>query len=105
MEPILVEMSNDAAFNRITPNADGLASAYQRTNITTSGVMVLETAGGFSLPEVFLPWFQPIPVEEAFRNTLPNTLPLRCDELAEGYKAMASENNLLAEKSLPIEIY
>jgi len=99
-----VQISQDAAYKRITSNADGLVSAYQRTNITISGAMVVETAGGFFLPEIVLPWFQPIPVEETFFNTLPYALPLNCDELAEGYKAMASENDLLAEKSLPIAL-
>ena len=104
MKLMHVQMSQDAVYNRITSNADGLASAYQRTNTTTSGAMVVETAGGFLLPEIVLPWFQPIPVRETFFNTLPYTRPLNCDELAEGYKAMASENNLLAEKSLPIAL-
>jgi hypothetical protein len=104
MKPIHVRMSQDAAYNRITSTADGLASAYQRTNITTAGVMVAETAGGFLLPEIVLPWFQPIPLEETFFNTLPYTLPLNCDELAEGYKAMAAENDLLAEEFLPIAL-
>ena len=102
MKPMHVQMSQDAAYKRIMSNADGLASAYQRTNVTTSGAMLAETAGGFLLPVIVLPWFQPIPVGETFFNTLPYTLPLNCDELAEGYKAMASGNNLLAEKSLPI---
>ena len=104
MKLMHVQMSQDAAYNRITSNADGLASAYQRTNVTTSGAMLAETAGGFLLPEIVLPWFQPIPVQETFFNSLPHILPPSCDELAEGYKAMASENNLLAEKSLPIAL-
>ena len=56
------------------------------------------------LPQIVLPWFQPIPVEETFFNSLPHILLPSCDELAEGYKAMASENNLQAEKSLPIAL-
>lgn len=104
MKPMHVQMSQDAAYNRIMPNADGLASAYQRTNVTTSGAMLAETAGGFLLPQIVLPWFQPIPVEETFFNNLPHILSPSCDELAEGYKAMASEGNLLAEKLLPIAL-
>lgn len=104
MKLMHVQMSQDADFKRIMSNADGLVSAYQRTNVTTSGAMLAETAGGFLLPEIVLPWFRPIPVEETFFNSLQHILSPICNELAEGYKAMASEDNLLAEKSLPIAL-
>ena len=104
MKLMHVQMSQDAVYKRTMSNADGLASAYQRTNVTTSGAMLAETTGGFLLPQIVLPWFQPIPVEETFFNSLPHILSFNCDELAEGYKAMASEDNLQAEKSLPIAL-
>ena len=44
------QMSQDAAYKRIMPNADGLASAYQRTNVTTSGQCLQKPQEDFCYP-------------------------------------------------------
>jgi hypothetical protein len=84
-------------------NADGLTSGYQRTNVTSSGALVAETAGGNILTELFIPWFEIFPYNDIVNN--PSVKSIHTfDELAEGYKAMALENDLLAEELLPIAL-
>ena len=83
----------------------GLASGYQRTNITTSGVSVAETTGGFMVAElVTLPSYEPIPFTEPSVKIQPDPEAARREKLKEGYKSMARENNLLAEDSLPLAL-
>lgn len=68
----------------------GLTSGYQRTNITTSGVSVAKTTGGYML------------YTEHYVEIPPDLWVPGRDELAEGYRSMAVENSLLAEECLPI---
>jgi hypothetical protein len=81
----------------------GLTSSYQRTNITTSGVSVVETTGGYMVAELLgLPCYESLPFPELLPETQLDLLVLSRDALEEGYKSMASENSILAEESLPI---
>ena len=83
----------------------GLVSGYQRTNITTSGASVVETTGGHLLVEPLnLPWYEALPLEEPQGGVPTEAVSRVHKDLAEGYKAMAAENRLLAEESLPIAL-
>ena len=83
----------------------GLVSGYQRTNIATSGVSVVETTGGYLLVEPLrLPWYEPLSLEEPQVGVSTEAVSGAHKDLAEGYRAMAAENRLLAEESLPVAL-
>lgn len=89
------------ATNKEPSTTAGLASGYQRSNITTSGASVAMTTGGFMVTEFLtLPSYEPIPFTEPYIETLPDSEASRLEELKKCYKSMARENNLLAEDSL-----
>jgi len=88
---------------RIPSTTAGLASGYQRTSITTSGISAVANADGYMLVEVAtLPWYSPIPLAEPYVDIQSDLETLARDKLAEGYRAMAAENSQLAEEFLPI---
>jgi hypothetical protein len=90
------------AMKRRPSTTAGLASGYQRTNITTSGVSVAETTGGFTITEIItLPSINLIPFTEQIQ---PDTDETRCEKLKEAYETMARENDLLAEDFFPIAL-
>jgi hypothetical protein len=90
---------------RIKSTTAGLTSGYQRTNIATLGVSAVETTSGYTLIEVAtLPWYSPLPLNEPDVEIHPDLAVPGQDELAAGYKAMATENSLLAEESLPVAL-
>lgn len=83
----------------------GLTSGYQRTGNTTSGVAAVQTTGGYILFEIVsLPWYSPLPLNELDVEIHPDLVISGQDELVAGYKAMAAENSLLAEESLPVAL-
>jgi hypothetical protein len=89
--------------NRIRSTTAGLTSGYQRTANSSSGVSVVETTAGYLLVEIStLPWYSPLPSNEPNIEIPSDLAIIGLDELAAGYKAMAGENSLLAEESLPI---
>ncbi|PIU22952.1 MAG: hypothetical protein CO103_02525 [Chloroflexi bacterium CG_4_9_14_3_um_filter_45_9] len=84
---------------------DGLASAYQRTNITTVDVSaVMETGGHMLISVVSVPWSLPFSLTEPSVRAQPNEIEREQDELAKGYRAMAAENKRLAEEYLPVAL-
>jgi len=88
---------------RIRSTTAGFSSGYQRVNTATSGIGAVATTGGDILTEVVtLPWYSPIPLNETDIEIPSDLLAPQQDELALGYEAMATENSLLAEESLPI---
>jgi len=83
----------------------GLASGYQRTNITTSGVSVAMTTGGFIVAEIVsLPSSKPIPLTGPYVKIQPDREAARLEKLKDCYKSMARENSLLAGDSLPLAL-
>ncbi len=89
------------SFNSIGFNTtDGLSSAYIRTNITTTGVSVVEDATGLMLSPIYtIPWNMRVSLDD-----LAQIIPARIeeeDDLASAYKAMAFDDYLLAEKGMP----
>ncbi len=104
MEVIHVQTKETgASAKRRLSTTAGLTSGYQRTNITTSGVSVAETTGGYMVAELLgLPFYESLPSTELFPEMQLDLRLLSRDILEEGYKSMASENSLLAEESLPI---
>lgn len=84
---------------------DGLASAYQRTNVTTVGVLAVMETGGYMLVGVTaMPGYLLIPLGEPSVGIQPRVVEQEQDELANGYKAMAAKNKLLAEEYLPFAL-
>ena len=80
----------------------GLVSGYQKTNITTGGVSaVLETGNLMRFGVIAMPWHFPLPLTKPSVGIKPGVVARDEDELAKGYRAMAAENSLLAEESLP----
>ncbi len=83
----------------------GLVSAYQLTNIATEGISaVLETADFMRFGVITMPWYLPLPLTKPSVDIQPNVVAQGEDELAEGYRAMAAENSMLAEESLPVAL-
>jgi len=90
---------------RTSSTTSGLSSGYQRTNIATSGISAVPTTGGYVLIDVAtLPWYSLVPLNEPDIEIPPDLVIPSKDELAAGYEAMAIENGLLAEESLPIAL-
>jgi hypothetical protein len=82
----------------------GLTSGYQRTSNTTLSASAVATTGGDILVElVSLPWHSPLPSNE-LNVDLTEHFARLFEQLEEGYKAMATENALLAEESLPVAL-
>ena len=94
VEHVQIRERGTAAKRRPSTTA-GLASGYQRTNITTSGVSFAETTGGDLLVGELVTLPLPIPV--VVRS---DPKASRREKLKEGYRSMARENDLLAEDSL-----
>lgn len=83
----------------------GLASGYERTNTTTSGVSaVAETGGNILVGVSIYPFLVPLPLVEPGSEIEPIVVQVQEDELAHAYRAMAAENSRLAEESLPIAL-
>jgi hypothetical protein len=90
--------------------AAGLATGYQRTSNTSISVSAVETAdvaGGLSglfLIDVFtLPIFPPSDdVEQPPLSEI--VIPDPFEEMAAGYREMATKNNLIAEEFLPLAL-
>jgi hypothetical protein len=81
----------------------GLTSAYQRTNVTIVGVSVVMETGGYMLVGVTtMPQYLPLPLAKPSVEIEPNVETRDQDELAKGYRAMATENRQLAEEFLPL---
>lgn len=88
---------------RIPSATAGLASGYQRTNVTTVGVSAVMETGGFMLVGVAtMPQYLPLPLMKPSVGIKPDVVVRDEDELAKGYRALAAENSLLAEESLPV---
>lgn len=104
MEVMNVEIKEIGTAAKKKPSTTaGLTSGYQRTNITTSGVSVAETTGGYMVAElVTLPWYEPLPFAEPYVEIRPDSKAPSHEELTEGYRSMAAENSLFAEECLPI---
>jgi len=97
---VQVEDSRTAA-RSIRSTTAGLTTGYQRTGNTTVGASAVATAGGYVLvPVASLMWHSPILPDEPSVE-MGEKLELGHNELAAGYRAMSSENSLLAEESLP----
>ncbi len=90
---------------RIPSTTAGLASGYQRTNVTTVGVSAVMETGGFILVGVAtMPQYLPLPLTKPSVGIKPGVVARDEDELAEGYREMAAENSLLAEEFLPVAL-
>lgn len=96
---------NSTIVKAIRSTTAGLTSGYQKTGTTTITASAVATAGGYVIiGPSNLPWYSP---EVANKSVLPITeelLDVEQDDLAYGYKAMADENILIAEKSLPLAL-
>lgn len=91
--------------NRIPSTTAGLASGYQRTNVTTVGVSAVMETGGFMLVGVAtMPQYLPLPLTKPSVGIKPSVVARDKDKLAKGYRAMAAGNILLAEESLPVAL-
>jgi len=104
MEAVNIQIREaGTASKRIPSTTAGLTSGYQRTNITTTGTTVVETTGGYMLPEVMeFPSYKPISFQKPCIE-VPTDLEAAINEkLKEGYISMALENNLLAEDSFSV---
>ena len=95
------ENTNAAVKTKPSPTA-GLVSGDQRVNITASGSFALATTGGYLVNELIrLPCYEILPLIEPISSIGEEMYDLE-DDLARGYRAMAIDNNLLAEKGLPV---
>ena len=105
MEIIHVQVRDSGTVaNKIRVTSAGLTSGYQRTSNTTLSASAVATTGGDILVElVSLPWHSPIPPDEPNIDFTDRFAKL-CEQLEEGYKAMAIENALLAEQFLPVAL-
>jgi hypothetical protein len=78
----------------------GLTSGYQMTNITTADAAVAETTGGWMLVKVLhLPW-NPQPVDQ--HHVDENVSEPKSPDLAQCYREVGPENQVLAEEFLPL---
>ncbi len=85
---------------KIPSTTAGLTSAYQKTGNATLGASAVATTGGDILIEMAV-----LPLFEADVDIIVDDLgAMDKDEAAEGYKAMATENSLLAEQLLPLAL-
>ena len=104
MKTIHVQMKElGTVAKRIRSTTAGLSSAYQKLNNATLSASAVATTGGYILTEIAcLPW------QSAFTEPdvdfIGDVMTIDEDEAVEGYKAMAAENGLLAEKLLPIAL-
>jgi len=106
MEIVHVQVRDvETPAKRIPSTTGGLASGYQRTNVTTVGVSAVMETGGFMLVGVAtMPQYLPLPLTKPSVGIKPSVVARDEDELAKGYRAMAAENSLLAEESLPVAL-
>ena len=71
---------------RIPSTTAGLASGYQRTNVTTMGVSAVMETGGFILVGVAtMPQYLPLPLTKPSVGIKPSVVARDEDELAKGY--------------------
>ena len=92
-------------YGKLNIGTAGLVSAYQKTNVTTAGVSaVMETGGFMRVGLIIMPWHLPLPLTKPSVGIKPGVVARDEDELAKGYRAMAAENSLLAEESLPVTL-
>lgn len=94
-----------SAPKRSKTNTAGLTSAYQRTGISSSSLSAVETTAGYLMINIAaLPWYSPFPQNEQAIDLRAELAADRQRELAEAYKAMASENREIAEAALPVAL-
>lgn len=71
---------------RIPSTTAGLASGYQRTSITTSGISAVANAHGYMLVGVAtMPQYLPLPLTKPSVGIKPGVVARDEDELAKGY--------------------
>lgn len=105
MKTVLVKIKMGTAAKKIPSTTAGLTSGYQRTNITTTGTSVLETTGGFMIPELMvLPWNEPLSFLQRRCNETSQEDPedVTYEKMRDGYRSMTHENSQLAEECLPV---
>ncbi len=83
----------------------GIASGYQRTNVTTSGATLVESTDMmFSITVVGLPWPELVSYGELEDMKVSSLPELTEDEIAAmGYMELSEENKRLAEELFPID--
>ena len=104
MEAVNIQIREaGTASKRIPSTTAGLSSGYQRTNITTTGTSVIETTGGYMLPEIMqFPSYKPLYFQKLCIEVPADLEAAINEKLKEGYRSMTQENNRLAEDSFSV---
>jgi len=104
IEHLMVRDAGTAAKRRPSTTS-GITSGYQRTNVTTSGVAVIESTEGCLFVEVVgFPWPELASFSEPLIEGQFDLLEVGKDELAaRGYKALSKENQNLAEELFAVD--
>ncbi len=78
----------------------GISSGYQRTNVTTSGAALVESADGYLAIELMgIPWPELLSFGEPSEiNELEFLIPTKDRIAAKGYMDLSEENRILAEE-------